>query len=46
MCEFACDSTEEKIINDLISHSIQEHLLIEFTFEAVLKSLLGESNKT
>ena len=33
------------MVDELITNTVQEHLLLEFTFETVLKSLLGESSK-
>ena len=45
MSDFACRSAEEKFIGELIKNAIDEHLLLEFTFEAVLKSLLREPTK-
>ena len=42
MGNFACIKAEDKIVDELIGNCIEEHLLIEFTFETVLKSLLRE----
>jgi len=46
ICEFACRSVEESLFGELIKNALEEHLLLEFTFEAVLKSLLREPTKS
>ena len=40
MGNFACIKAEDKIVDELIGNCIEEHLLLEFAFESVLKSLL------
>ena len=45
ICEFACRSVEESLFGELIKNALEEYLLLEFTFEAVLKSLLREPTK-
>jgi len=45
MSEYACRIAEERFLGELIKNAIDEHLLLEFTFEAVLKSLLREPTK-
>lgn len=42
MSETACDSAQDKVISGLIGSTIDDHLLLEFTFETLLKSLLSE----
>ena len=42
MCEFACSTTEDRMVGELIKNAVEEHLLMEFAFETVLKSLLRE----
>jgi hypothetical protein len=45
MCEFACNTTEDRLMGELINNAVEEHLLVEFAFEAILKSLLREPSK-
>lgn len=45
MSEFACEYVAEKVSTELVSNAVHEHLLMEFAFEAVLRSILGESSK-
>ena len=42
MSEVACNSVEERISSDLIGSAIDEHLLLEAAFEAILKNLLRD----
>ena len=42
MSDFACQKVEERLTGDLIRNSIEEHLLLEFAFESVLRSLLRD----
>ena len=46
MGDFACVKAEETIVGELIKNSIEEHLLMEFAFEMVLKTLLREPGTT
>ena len=41
MSNFAIKATEDRLVGELINNAIEEKLLMEFAFEAVLKSLLS-----
>jgi len=45
MGDFACSQVEESMIPELIKNAIEEHILLDFAFEMVLKSLLREPSK-
>ena len=45
MSDFAAKSVEGRVTSELIGNAIEEHLLLEFTFDTVLKSLLREPGK-
>ena len=42
MSDFACEKTEDTIVSELINNTVEEHLLLEFAFEMMLKNLLRE----
>ena len=42
MSDFACEKAEDTIVAELIKNTIEEHLLLEFAFEMMLKNLLRE----
>lgn len=42
MGQFASQIVEDKLVDQMISNAVQEHLLVECAFEAILKSLLRE----
>ena len=42
MSNFACEKAEDTIVGELIKNTIEEHLLLEFAFEMMLKNLLRE----
>jgi hypothetical protein len=46
MSEVACSTVQDKIIGEFLKNTIEEHLLLEFTFEAVLKKLLCEPSRS
>ena len=42
MGSFACIKTEDTIVGELVKNAVEEHLLLECTFELVLRNLLRE----
>ena len=42
MGNFACVKTEDTIVGELVKNAVEEHLLLEYAFEMVLRNLLRE----
>ena len=42
MGNFACIKTEDTIVGELVKNAVEEHLLLEYAFEMVLRNLLRE----
>ena len=42
MGNFACIKTEDTIVGELVKNVVEEHLLLEFAFEMVLRNLLRD----
>ena len=42
MTQYAVAETEKRLVNELVVKAVEEHLLLEYAFESVLKSLMRE----
>jgi len=45
MSDFACSTVLTRVADEVIGHTIEEHLLLDVVFESVLKSLLREPSR-
>ena len=42
MSQYAVAEAEKRLLNELVNKAVEEHLLLEYAFESVLKSLLRD----
>ena len=42
MTKYAVTEVEKRLTSDLVNKAVEEHLLLEFAFESVLKSILRD----
>ena len=42
MTEYAVVETEKRLVSEFVDKAVEEHLLLEYAFESVLKSLLRD----